>query len=489
MSDVLSSGLSRPAATTLPRRRLADLIVAVWRERATALVILAALSLLGVAVAFLQRPTYSAEARLLVRLGQEYVFQPQVGSAGSGAFPLLQQVVNSETRILQSPEIARRVVEAKGVGALFPEIAREERDPAKAVRAAERALEKGLGVTTTPETPIISLTFQADDPQRAASILNTLIDTYLTYRRDVLVGEPSDELANQTSDFEVRAKKASVDVQAFLAGNGVGDFDAELKALGELQSRLDSELVEARARRRELESQAASLNGRTRNQPAAIELFSESDSAKRLVDLKLERSQLLGRYLPNSQPIREIDTRIAELEAAVAQAEPGTIRRGPNPVRQEIEREFFQAEASARAQASREQALETQRSRTMERLRVLQGLEPQFRALVRERTILEDNARTFRARAEEAAAFKELSNRTDTVRAVERASPPSQARSQRFLIAMGGVLLGLVLGLVAAMLRGVLRDRFATPTEAGRRLNLPVLAVTHRGLEGAGAPA
>jgi uncharacterized protein involved in exopolysaccharide biosynthesis len=110
---------------------------------------------------------------------------------------------------------------------------------------------------------------------------------------------------------------------------------------------------------------------------------------------------------------------------------------------------------------------------------LLQGLEPQYRQLVRERTILEDNARSFRARAEEANAFSELSGeRTDTVRVLETAAPPTEGRSQRVLIVLGAILLGLVLGLCAAMLRGITRDRFNSPRDAAKSLGLPVIAVT-----------
>lgn len=476
MSDRI--GQAGYVAGSAARRRLPDLIVAVWRERSIALAVVAVCALIGVAAALTQRPSYTAEASLVVRLGQEYVFQPKVGAAGAGAFPLLQQVVNTETSILGSGELARRVVAKLGVEAIDPSLARAAK-PQEAARAAEQALMRKFSVSTTPETPIIQLTYRDENPQNAAKALNAIVDAYVAFRREILVGEAEGGLAAQTRDFETRAKAAAERVQVFLTENRVGDFDAELKALGDLQSRLDSELVEARARRRELEGQAQALGARSRAQPSEIELYSESDSARRLIDLRIERSQLLARYLPDSPPVRDIEARIQEVEAALAQAPAGSIRRGPNPVRQEIERDFFQSDASARAQASRESALDAQRQATMDRLRLLQALEPQYRQLIRERTILEDNARSFRARAEEANAFSELSGeRTDTVRVLQAATAPTQARSQRVIIVLGSVLLGLVLGLCAAMLRGITRDRFNSPRDAGARLGLPVLAVT-----------
>jgi polysaccharide biosynthesis protein PslE len=473
---------SQPQGLPL-RRRLADLVAAVWGERTLALAIALAMVLIGLVAALMQRPRFDAEARLLVRLGQEYVFQPQVGAAGAGAFPALQQVVNTEIKILQSPEIARRVITTIGAAKLFPDMAQQV-SPAKGadgLREAERELASRFAVTTTPETPIIALSYRDTDPKRAAEALNAILDVYFAYRREVLVGGNEGGFTAQSVEFERRARAAAVNVQAFLTKNAIGDFDAELKSLGELQSKLDSELVEVRARRRELEGQAAALGARTRAAPADIELYTESDSAKRLVDLRLERAQLLGRYLPKSPPIRDIDGRIAELETAVAASPAGVVRRGPNPVRQEVEKDFIQVDSTARAQAAREAALATQRVRTFERLRILQDLEPQFRQIVRERTILEDNARTFRARAEDAEAYAELADkRIDTVRALERATAPTQGVSTRALIVIGAGLLGLVIGLTAALLRGLTRDRFATPGDISQRLNLPVLAVIEK---------
>ena len=468
------------------RRRLADIAVIIWHERRLGLVVFGLCAGVGLVVAMMQPSSYQAQARLLIRLGQEYVFQPQVGAAGAGAFPMLQQVVNAETSLLQSSEVARRAIESVGVGRLMPELSdtvraagRDDKREA-GMRIAQRALAQNLDVTTTPETPIITLSYKSNDPDRAALTLNAILDAYSAYRREVLVGPDGDSgLMAQTAAFETRATQAGAKVQSFLLQNGIGDFDAELKALGELQSRLDSDLVEARARRQELEGQASALGARTRAQPADIELYADNDAARRLVDLKLERAQLLGRYQPEAPPIKEIDARIGELEGAVAAAGASATRRGPNPVRQEIESQFLQVEATARAQGSREGALETQRQRTMQRLRLLQELEPQYRQLLRERAILEDNARAFRARAEEAAAFGVLAGQgTDTVRTLERANPPSQGSSPRMLIALGAGLLGLILGAALALGRGLMRDRFATPIDAAHRLELPVLAVT-----------
>lgn len=463
------------------RWRLADLSIAIWRERRVLALVFGACAALGVVAAIVQKSAYEAQARLLIRLGQEYVFQPQVGAAGAGAFPMLQQVVNAEVKLLQSPEVARRVALSPESASFFPEFARDLSGPnrERALRAIERDIQLKFSVVTTPETPIIATAYTADDAQRAAKILNALVDTYISYRSDVLVGRNEGALSQQSAAFETRAREAGAAVQRFLAKHGIGDFDAELRTLGELQGRLDSELAETVAKSLELSSQASALNQRTQAQPAEIELYADNDAAKKLVDLQLERAQLLGRYQPDAPPVREIEGRIAELQSAVTAAGASATRRGPNPIRQTIETQYFEVEANARAQAARESALSTQKARTIDRLRLLQSVETEYRQLVRDRVILEDNARAFRARAEEASAFAKLSGlSTDSVRSMERATPPTQAKGSRALIAVGLALLGLILGAAAALVRGITRDMFLSARDAGARLEIPVLAVS-----------
>ena len=51
--------------------------------------------------------------------------------------------------------------------------------------AALKAVGGGLGVATAPGSAVIHLTYKADDPERAARVLNTIIEQYLIYRREV----------------------------------------------------------------------------------------------------------------------------------------------------------------------------------------------------------------------------------------------------------------------------------------------------------------
>lgn len=452
-----------------------------WRERAVVLAVGCALGLAGLALAMMQPRYYTARAEVLVRLGQEYVFQPQVGGAGAGAAPKLSEVINSEVQLAGSKEVARRTVEAIGPIAIYPDLAKsDEREPALLQRLAVEMLVKDFQLIIAPETPTIAMTFRSEDRAMAARVLEVQLDGYLAFRREVLVGAESGAFDNQRDEFEGRLGAVSADLASFLSVNGIGDFERELESLGGLVTATETELFATRARLQETLARARSVRAAVEAMAPVIELQSETTAAGQLTALQLEREQLLARYNENAAPVREIERRIAQVQAFVDNAEiNGVSRTGPNPVRQAAEGELITLEAEARAQQDRVAALQAQAGQAAQRLRSLQALEPQYRDLVRERAVLEENARSFSARAEEARAFRQIAGQsTDNISVVERPTPPRRGASLRMPIALAALCLAGLAALAAGLARGYLRNRFPTATSAARTLNLPLLGVT-----------
>lgn len=463
-----------------PRLNWADVAAMVWAERVAVIFTGAVVCLIGFALASLAPRTYTARAELLVRLGQEYVYQPNTGAAGAGATPDMQQVINSEMRMLASGAVARRAIRQVGFAALYPDLASGQgaADPRR-MAAAERAFASALTLETAPQTPAIALSFKHKNPEVAARALNALMDQYLAYRREVLMGGESEALARQSQSLDARSRAANATLSAFLAENNIGDFESELRGLAQRAADAETQAFDAQARRREAEARASALRSRVASEPAEIELYSESDARKQLVDLQLQREQLLSRYQDNAPPVREIDRRIQQLETFLQTGDTsGLTRRGQNPVRQDLAGQLYAMEAEARAQAGRELALSQQRDEVRARLRRMQALETSYRQLLRERTILETNATSFASRAEEARAFSQLLGRsTDNISTVERASPPAQGKSLKLPIALATLFLAAIVALTVGLGRALLRRSFATPSSAARTLGLPVLAV------------
>lgn len=468
----------RQGWAAMPKLGLADLFAMLWAERFAVLAVGAGIACAALLIAFMAPKAYEARAELLVRLGQEYVYQPMTGAAGAGAAPDMEEVVNAELQLLRSPEVARRTIHEIGVTTLYPDLR-----GAPAGRREQLALKifsEAFGAASTPRTPAVSLSFTHKSADMSARVLNVLMDKYLAYRREVLVGGESGALARQAGDFDLRAGQANDALAAFLTENEIGDFESELTATAQRASDVEAQLLDAQSKRREAEGRVGALQTRYNSEPAEMVLYSESDARRALVDLQVQREQLLARYQDDAPPVREIDRRISQLNTYLADGDPPSLtRRGLNPVRQDLASQLFAVEAEARAQRGREIELTAQRTALRERLRKLQELQPRYSQLARARTILEQNAQSFATRAEESRAFDQLlGHSTDNISIVERAAPPQQGKSLRMPIALAGFLLAGLAAIATGLGRGLMKRAFPTPSAAARTLNMPVLAVT-----------
>lgn len=472
-----------------PRLGAFDIAAMLWSQRALVLMVGAAICALGLVAALAAPKAYTARTELLVRLGDEYVYQPlSAGGAGAGASPDMQAVVNAEMRMIGSGAVVRGAIERVGLATLYPDIAAGSGSDARKLAAAERVFARHLNVETAPQTPSIGLAFEHRNPAIAAQSLNALIDQYLEHRRDVLVGGELNALAEQSDDVSDRAAEASGALAAFLSEHQIGDFESELAALAARAGDIETQLLDAQARRREAEARAGALRARYQAEPEQIELYSESDARRDLVAAQLERETLLSRYHPDAAPVREVDRRIAQLTLFLEGGEPASLtRRGANPVRQDVATQLYAMEAEARAQRGREAALQQQRADVRERLRHMQVLEPRFRQLQRERQILETSANNFASRAEDARARSQLLGRaTDNITPVERAAVPTQGESLRWPIMIVTLLIAALISAAAGLSRALMRRSFPTAASAARTLDAPVLAVVPRGSARAG---
>jgi uncharacterized protein involved in exopolysaccharide biosynthesis len=382
-------------------------------------------------------------------MGEEYVYQPTAGGAGAGATPDMQAVVNAEMRLIGSGAVVRAAIADVGLATLYPDIASAPGSEARKLAAAERAFVQHLTIETAPQTPAIGLSFEHRNGEIAARTLNALVTAYLEHRRTVLVGGEYEALAGESSDLNTRAARANGALAAFLTEHQIGDFESELAALAARAGDIETQLLDAQTRQREAEARAGAF--RTRYQEDAL-------------------------------PVREVDRRIAQLEAFLAGGDPPSVtRRGANPVRQEIASQLYAMEAEARAQHGRAAALVQQRGEVRERLRAMQALEPQFRDLQRQRTILETSAQNFASRAEDARTRSQLLGRaTDNISPVESAAAPMQGKSLRWPIMIVTLLIASVISIGAGLSRALMRRSFPTPSSAGRTLETPVLAVLPR---------
>lgn len=471
--------------TARPRYGPGDVIVLLWRELLLMVVVFVVVFVIGAMLALSLPKTYTAESSLFVRLGREYVYQPTVGDTGAGAVPQADEVVQSEAAILNSTELKRRVVEAIGPRTLVPEAAEATGAPERVAveQAAVRALASGLKVGIAPASGIIQLSFEHRRPDVAARVLNAVIDEYLDYRREVFRDVTTPLLRGQLESFESDLDEADTAYEAFLRTNDIGDFDTAQLALSATYQSVFTERMTVDAQLNQANGRLATLRAQLAAIPPEIALQQDLNisAQDQILQLRTEREQLLARYQPDSQPVRDIEARIGQLQQYVA---TGTavgareMRVGPNPMWMELESQRIQVQAERDSLISRRATLAGQLAELSARQARLNDLESRNATLAGRREVLTTSIREFTTREAQSRAAGELAqNGADNITVIERATTPSRGASLKAPALVLAFLFAGFTALCVGLLRVFTRRGFTTPGSAARTLELPVLAV------------
>lgn len=460
----------------------ADVALQLWRSKWLMFLVFMLFVLIGIAASFVFTTKFAAHTRLLVTLGEEYVFDPVVGEAGKGAFPQQEEMLQAEAELAMSPVIAERVINEFGLAKLYPRLAPPSgADAAKQHSAMTRAIEafgKDLSASSAPKSSILRLSYSHASPQTAADVLNAVVTTYLGYRREVLIGRDGQGLAAQRTATEARLKTANEALQSFLASAHVADFEVEKAAVTKLFGSLSDEQSSVEASLREAQGRAQGLSRQMSATAKQIDLYTESTSEQDLMKLKLQREDLLSRYKPDSRAVKDIDVRIAQMENFLASRPASGLRRiGPNPTYQALENDYAGARANAEALSGRLTEIVRQKAEVEKRRAGLAVIEPDVQRLSRERDALEAAAKTLAMREQTERARAELAaQRPDNISVYEPARAPAEGASPKRLIVIAGALLGLATALLIGLIRAWRTSTLPTSSALETTLGMRVLA-------------
>lgn len=478
-----------------PRLGLIDMGVLLWRAKWLMLAVFIPIMGLGLLLALQMPKTYTASSRLLATLDDFYVYRPLAGGEAAGVTLAQEQIIQAELEILRSPVVAERVLDRFPLERLYPDLieareralARGEKSEqeieAEIAASAVRAVRKGFGADAAPATPVISTWFEHEDAETSAEVLNALIGAYLRYRAELLADTAPESFRSQRETFQERLAAIEAQIRSFLNTHDITDFDSEREANRALLQAVRSDLLTARSAQRAVDGRLAALRSQLSNTSENVDLFVEDTSEQRLMELRLEREDLLSRYTPQSQPVRAINERIAQVEAFLASQErpAGTVRRGPNPIHQSLAQEVATLEGEARSLREQIAELESQQDTLQARQRLFTSIAPQWQALQRQRELAEQGVIDYATRESEARTRSELAAKdADNIRVLEPARPPMDGESLRLPVAVASALFAGLTALIAGLLYVFTRRGFATPDALARTSGLPVLCTVRR---------
>jgi len=416
-----------------------DLIGQLWRQLPTMILVFVVIFAAAMFGVMNLKKEYTSQGRILVQFGEEYIYNPIIGTAGQGTAYSTDQMIQAEVGFFNAAILKQRVLSQIGLRKLFPTLAAKyEMDPSVRSQVMGQAIEsitKNLGAYTAPNQPLISVSYRHKDPKIAAQVLSAIIDEYLEYRREVLVNSGNERFGRERQTTEEKLAAINTELALFLNKNGIGDFLAERTAAGVRFASLTDQLLAANARLREIDAGVLARENRMQSVPQEILQYTDDASSGELANLKIEREQLLSRYRPGSKPVLAIDVNIKRLERFIAEGRNknlGVKRTGVNLVHQTLQSEKLSLESERQSIRERISVITAQINQVRRKQQKLQAIFPEYQRLSGKVEVLQAAVRQFSTREEEFKARRNLAEEaSNNIRVIEQPTVPFDGKSMK----------------------------------------------------------
>jgi uncharacterized protein involved in exopolysaccharide biosynthesis len=468
------------------RAKIVEILGGLARQVWLMALIFVVLFAIGLFVALKMPVTYQAGASLLVQTGPDYVYQPAVGDAARGAITDSEVQVLAEAEIIQSAELYKRVISRVGFQRLFPKSPalwnpKSATAKAEAEAAGIKYLAKHITVVTGPKNNVMRLGFRHENAETAALVLNTLIDTYVQYRRDVFVDQQGALLQQQKSAIDTRLDEVNQAYRGFLAQNGGMDFATAKATYTKIYDQAMTDLFNTQTLIAQGRAKLDQINaGLEQVKPEiGVERSLDLSLPGKIRDLKAQRDDLLTRYLPDAEPVVALDNQIAAFEGRLKSdgVDDKEVKLGRNPLYQDLISQKYNTESDLASLNSRRKQLEAQILEVMNRMQTFYGMDAKNSSLNSERDALQNQIRDFSTRIQDNEAANEVAKGgNDVVRIISPAIPPSESKSLKKPVAILAFLFAGFTALCAGLLRSLLQRGFYNVDMVARTLDLPILA-------------
>jgi succinoglycan biosynthesis transport protein ExoP len=340
-----------------------DLLAVVFRQRRLALV--AFVLVLAAAIGYREiAPCYESEMKVLLRRGRvDPVVAPTPSQAELIPQGVTEEEVNSEAELLHDGQILRTVVQSTGLvsegSSWFWSLVGDSEE--KCLARAVKRMAKRLTVEPVRKTALINVKYESSDPEQTAKVLRSLADAYL--ERHHQVHRASGEFGffdQQVTQSRHNLEVAELQLAEFTRDQGVvsasQERDTALQKLSDADAdhrRTQVELAENSERIRALQGKLSLLPERTLTQMRNSDNPELMQKMKaRLLELELQRTDLLIEFEPSYRLVKEVEQKIAQTKASIVDEDRAPIRDQTSdlePNHAWAKSELVKAEVEARA--------------------------------------------------------------------------------------------------------------------------------------------
>lgn len=463
---------------------LRDILASVFYYKKTMLIAFCIPFVMGVFAALSAHTNYSAHAQLLILYGNEYVFHPADQQNGGSIALDRNQIMEGEQGILNSPVLIQEVIEDVGLKYVYPRIKGQQQETME--RAVLR-FGRDLQVSVVPQSNIIELKLRNANRDVAAKTLAVFIKHYLNYRAQVFSQSTNDVPDGKRQQLAARVKEAEAKLVSFDLEHNIGDLPQQISLLLRQISDLDDEQTGIDSEIGNLDSQVEVLKHALSTLPPIVELYAETDASKRaedlatrLVQLKIQRADVQGRYKADFPLLQDIDRQISALKQDVSREQPRekkTVRMGVNTIYSELQQQNILLTSRAQGLHAKRQTVVDGEERLNKRLRELVSLSGDARRLQDERDILSASYKTIAQNVEETRLEAVATEQNSmNIRIVHPSEASPNGVSLRLPIFVLSIVVGILSAAALLALRISTQRIFITVKDVENTLGLPVLA-------------
>jgi uncharacterized protein involved in exopolysaccharide biosynthesis/Mrp family chromosome partitioning ATPase len=440
----------------------------VWRKKRWII----GLTLIAAALAFaavnMVTPRYKSEARVLIETRENIFLRPEAEKSFERGATVDQEAVTSQVQLILSRDLARDVIRKLKLGE------RPEFDPMLRGTSFLRGILGLIGIVKDPmsETPeqrvlksyfdrlaafqvekarVIAIEFEAEDPELAATVTNTIAETYLTLQQSAkqeqtraagqwLSGEING-LRTKVAEAEAKVEQYRSQANLYMGSNNTSLSNQQL-------GDSNGQLAAARSAKADAESKSRIIRDTLRS-GAAVE-FSDIINSDLMRRLSEQRATLRAQLAEQSSTLLDQHPRIKELRAQIGDLE--------RMMRAEADRLSRSLENDAKLASARMEAL----SASLDQLKRLASSsneqDVQLRALERDAKSQRDLLESYLAKYREASARDSIGAASPDARVISTAVVSNlpawpkklptvlAAALGMFVLSVGFVLTGELLG-------------------------------------------
>jgi capsular exopolysaccharide synthesis family protein len=429
---------------------------------------------LATGVAFLLKPVYEAEGKLLVKKINQTSAVTGLG-AEIGELNRVDQQSNplkTEIEVIRSLPLLQKTIDALNL--------RDE----EGIPLEPETLVKKLKLKNIAVTDVVQLSYKSNDPREAAAVVNKLMNLYI--ENNVLTNRAAavaaaEFITKQLPETNATVHQAELALRQFKEQNQVVALDEEAKSAVEVINNLESQMTETQAQLVDANAKSAMLQkkiGMNSQEGIAINSLNQSSGVQKVLE---ELQQVEGelavqetRFVETHPTIEELrnkrealkallQERIEESTGNQEQVSNSNLQMGE--LKQKLTEDFVKSEVERLALTSRLAYLSNAHSGYKQRVNVLPKLEQQQRELERQLEAAQSTYQTLLKKLQEVRVAENQNMGNATI--IEPSLVPEKAsiRKPVIVIVLGGML-GILLGGAIAIVLEVTDRSIKTLKEA-----------------------